>query len=224
VSARLSAAGLAALPASLARPAYSPGRHGVGVVHLGPGAFHRSHQATVFDEVLAGEGGDWRTLAVALRSRRAVRQLAQQDGLFAVQVVDGPARSARVIATVAGVLSAATERELALDALASLAHASRHAHGDGEAYSEPVGASTAAGLLLDALERRRAAHGAPLTLLACDNLSRAGDRLRAQLLEGAARRGDALSRYVETETACPNGMVDRITPATTPGGPRRLRG
>jgi fructuronate reductase len=213
---RLSRAVLDQLPPHLGRPAYSPERHGVGVVHLGPGAFHRAHQAAIFDEVLAGEGGDWRTTAVALRSDRAVRQLGPQDGLYALQVQDGVSRTARVVGSIAQVLNAATERERALDALASPSVHLVTLTVTEKAYAEPSGPDTAVGLLLDGLERRRASHGAPLTLLACDNLRSVGDRLRARLLEGAAGRSEALARYVEGETTCPNGMVDRITPATAP--------
>ena len=44
-AARLSAATLPALPATVIRPNYDPAAVRIGIVHIGPGAFHRAHQA-----------------------------------------------------------------------------------------------------------------------------------------------------------------------------------
>ena len=54
---RLDLACLDRLPAGIARPAYAPAGVGVGIVHLGIGAFHRAHQAIYTDEALARAGG-----------------------------------------------------------------------------------------------------------------------------------------------------------------------
>ena len=45
------------VPAAL-RPGYAPADHGVGIVHLGLGAFHKAHQAALTDLALAATGGD----------------------------------------------------------------------------------------------------------------------------------------------------------------------
>ena len=58
------------------RPGYDPACHGVGIVHLGLGAFHKAHQAALTDLALAATGGDWRILGVSLRSGRAARKCA----------------------------------------------------------------------------------------------------------------------------------------------------
>ncbi len=42
---RLSNATLDRLPASVARPGYDRAAVTPGIVHIGPGAFHRAHQA-----------------------------------------------------------------------------------------------------------------------------------------------------------------------------------
>ena len=70
------------LPPGVARPAYRPGAHGVGIVHFGPGAFHKAHQAVYTDDALAAAGGDWRILGVSLRSAGAGAALRPQNGLF----------------------------------------------------------------------------------------------------------------------------------------------
>ena len=51
--AALSLSTLGALPAAVARPRYDPASIGVGMVHLGLGAFHRAHEAVYADDLLA---------------------------------------------------------------------------------------------------------------------------------------------------------------------------
>jgi fructuronate reductase len=58
----------------------------VGVVHLGLGAFHRAHQALVFDALLQRGDGRWGVLGVAMRSTALADTLAAQDGFYAIQV------------------------------------------------------------------------------------------------------------------------------------------
>lgn len=36
-------------------PAYNPANHGVGIVHLGLGAFHKAHQAYYTDEAVLSQ-------------------------------------------------------------------------------------------------------------------------------------------------------------------------
>ncbi|MEF9605348.1 mannitol dehydrogenase family protein, partial [Paracoccus sp. PXZ] len=76
--------GLAGLPPGVALPRYDRAAHGMGILHLGLGAFHRAHQAVHTDDALAAEGGDWRILGANLRSRDIPDALNTQDGLFTV--------------------------------------------------------------------------------------------------------------------------------------------
>ncbi len=69
---RLSFAALGHLKAGSAGPAYDPRAHGIGIVHIGAGAFHRAHQAVYTDAALAEEGGDWRILTGSDLSRKTV--------------------------------------------------------------------------------------------------------------------------------------------------------
>ena len=54
---RLSLDTLAALPAAVARPTYDARSIGVGIVHLGIGAFHRAQTAVFSDDALALDHG-----------------------------------------------------------------------------------------------------------------------------------------------------------------------
>ena len=63
----------------------------------------------------------------------------------------------------------------------------------------------------------RAAHGAPITVLSCDNLQSNGNSTRAVLNEflHASAASDDVLNFVAHHVAFPNSMVDRIVPATT---------
>ena len=53
--ARLADVTLDQAPPDIARPAYERRGVAIGVVHLGPGAFHRGHQASFIDRLLAAD-------------------------------------------------------------------------------------------------------------------------------------------------------------------------
>src|SRR5690606_2692724 len=82
--------------------------------------------------------------------------------------------------------------------------------------ASPARPATAFGAILAALRARRAAGLAPFTVLSCDNLPGNGRITRAAVC-GLARLSDpAFADWVDANVAFPNGMVDRITPATGP--------
>ena len=232
---RLSSARLAHLPPAVRRPSYRPDEHGVGIVHLGIGAFHRAHQAAVFDDVLTREGGDWRILGASLRSRSVHDQLAPQDGLYSLTVRNGAVEESRIIGAVAGVLVAPEQPPALVEALARpatrlvtltitekgyarnpatgrLDRAAPGIAGDLEGSVDP---SSALGFLTGAFRLRRERGERPPVLLSCDNLPDNGRALRSVLLEFAAGIDPALAEWIDRHLATPSTMVDRIVPATT---------
>jgi mannitol 2-dehydrogenase len=75
---------------------------------------------------------------------------------------------------------------------------------------------TAFGAIIAALKARKAAGVAPFTVMSCDNLPANGHVTKAAVV-GLARLADpALADWIGANVAFPNGMVDRITPATGP--------
>ena len=70
------------LPADIARPAYAIRDLGIGIVHLGIGAFHRAHQAIYTDDALTHDGGRWGICGVSLRSAGVPDRMLPQDGLY----------------------------------------------------------------------------------------------------------------------------------------------
>ena len=227
----LHAATLGLLPHAVERPRYDLERVGIGVVHLGPGAFHRAHQAWYFDDALARDSR-WGISAVSLRSAALHDALEPQDGLYTVAVLDASIRY-RVIGSLRERLVAAADRERVFARLA--APATRlvtltitekgyclgadgaldfnHADiaGDLSATSRP---NSAIGYLVEGLNRRRAAGIAPFTTISCDNLSDNGGKLGRAVAAFAQARDPALARWIESEAAFPRTMVDSIVPAT----------
>jgi fructuronate reductase len=222
----LSDATLGALPPDVIRPAYDRAGTRIGVVHFGPGAFHRAHQACFFDRMLAADPG-LAISAVSLRSDAVRQALEPQDGLYSL--VEREAEpSIRVIGAIREVLTAPRDPEaviarlddpgtryvtltvtekgycLAPDGGLDLDHPDV-AHDLGR----PAVPRTIYGWLAEGLERRHFDDAPTLTVLSCDNLSGNGRRLGDAFLRFAAAAG-----IEGAEARFPDTMVDSITPAT----------
>ena len=206
--ARLGNVTLHSLPASVARPSYDRRQVRAGVVHLGLGAFHRAHQAFVFDQVLGAGHLDWGVIGVGIHSGVVRDQLAPQDGLYGLLEREGEARRLRVCGAITEVLVAAEAPDRVIAAIADPAVKLVTLTLTEKGY-EPGGPVWP--ILAAALARRQAA-GAPLTIASCDNLTNNGARTQAAVFAAA---DPALADWVQTACAFPSSMVDRITPATT---------
>jgi len=75
----LSQANLARVSREVRRPAYDRRAIDIGIVHFGPGAFHRVHQAWFVEKVLASDPR-WGICAVSLRSPDVRDALARKMG------------------------------------------------------------------------------------------------------------------------------------------------
>ncbi|WP_342659229.1 mannitol dehydrogenase family protein (plasmid) [Sphingomonas sp. NY01] len=231
---RLSPATLDLLPADVARPGYDRAAVMRGVVHLGIGAFHRAHQAVVFDRALAAGDLRWGVTGVSLRSAETRDRLAAQDGLYTLLIRDGDAVTAQVIGAVREVLVAPEDPAAVVAALADPAvhlvtltitekgyrlDRGRLRMDDADVAADLADLSaprTAIGLIVAGLAARRCAGVAPFTALSCDNLPHNGAVLRSAVLAMAAAHNPALHDWIAASGAFPATMVDRIVPATTP--------
>ena len=106
---RLTPAALGALPPAVARPAFEP-RAGVGIVHLGIGAFHRAHQAIYTDDAIAASGGAWGISGVSLRSPDVRDRMTPQDGLYTAVEKSRAGVRRRIVGSVREVLFLGAER------------------------------------------------------------------------------------------------------------------
>ncbi|HYC98701.1 MAG TPA: mannitol dehydrogenase family protein [Brevundimonas sp.] len=232
---RLSEAALPGLPADVAHPAYDRAAVKTGVVHLGIGAFHRAHQAVVFDDALAAGDPRWGVLGASLRSPGVRDQLEPQDGLYTLVVRDGAGEHLRVIGACRGVLvgpedpgalvAAMADADVHIVTLTVTEKGYRLDPATGELLvDDPDVAAdladisaprTAPGFIVAALNVRRAAGLKPFTVISCDNLPHNGRRIRAAVLAMARRVEPALADWIAAEGAFPQTMIDRIVPATT---------
>ncbi len=196
---------------------YDRGAVRAGVVHFGLGAFHRAHQAPVFDALLTGGDLRWGITGVAMRSRALVDALAPQDGLYSLLQRSGDDAAPQVIGALKTLHVAADEPGAVI---AALIHPETHlvTLSITEKGYLDQSANGPVGLIASALERRRQQGLAPLTILSCDNRVHNGQVAREAVLTvaRAARIADAGIAWIEREVAFPSSMVDRITPATTP--------
>jgi fructuronate reductase len=228
----LSQANLARLPRDIKRPAYDRRAVDIGIVHFGPGAFHRVHQAWFVEKLLANDPR-WGICAVSLHSPDVRDALVPQDGLYTLAALDG-STSYQVIGALKQTLVAPEDPETVLEQLC--APRTRvvtitvtekgyclgpdgnldMAHGDiRRDLRTPHSPTSLVGYLVEALRRRRANGIGPLTIVSCDNLVDNGSRLARAVQQLAQADDRNLARWIEEKVAFPRTMVDSITPATT---------
>jgi len=234
---KLSLVDLDNLPPSVAGPKYRRSDLTPGILHFGVGNFHRAHQAVYLDDLLnAGVDRDWALVGAGVfEGERAGREkLASQDFLTTVVEQDDGHMQARVTGAMIDFLvpgdSAAIIRRLADPAIRIVSLTIT----EGGYFIDPASGkfnpehpaivadaadidrpSTVFGIILAGLKRRRQAGIPAFTVMSCDNIPHNG-HVTADAIIGLARiADDGLADWVRENVAFPNGMVDRITPATT---------
>ncbi|KQN98009.1 MULTISPECIES: mannitol dehydrogenase family protein [Stenotrophomonas] len=227
---RLRGACLDALPPAVARPSYDPSRTRTGIVHFGPGAFHRAHQAVYIDALLA-DAPDWAISAVSLHSSGVRDALRPQDGLYTLALLD-ERPSLRVIGAIREVLCARDEADVVLSRLSDPAvrlvtltiTEKGYCLAGGELdmahpdivhdLARPDAPVSAIGYLVAGLRARRLQGMPPYTVLSCDNLPDNGGKLRRACVAYACRLDPALAEWIDARATFPRSMVDSITPAS----------
>jgi fructuronate reductase len=222
---------LGSLPTNILRPKYDRSRTSIGIAHIGPGAFHRAHQAVYFDSLLERDPR-WAISAIALRSAGVRDALTPQDGLYSLAELslEGPIRVigairellvgseqmdaafARLSAPETQIVTlTVTEKGYCLDAQGQLQMSHPDIQRDLQSPRTPV---STVGWLVEALRRRRAQGTAPFIVISCDNLMDNGRALHRALVDYAQALEPPFARFIESEVICPRTMVDSITPAT----------
>jgi mannitol 2-dehydrogenase len=210
-----------------------------GIAHIGVGAFHRAHLAIYCNQTLAGEDmRDWGILGINLleHDRPLATALKAQDGLYSVNEFDPHGeRSTHIVGAMVEYLYAPDDGAKVLDRLADPAirivsltiteggylideHGTFRLDDETVAYDlahidAPRGVF---GHIVGALHRRRGAGVPAFTVMSCDNLRHNGAQAKKAVLAFAQALSPELAEWIEREVDFPNGMVDRITPATTP--------
>lgn len=236
MSVRLAAKSLSSLPGSVAVPRYDHSNLAAGILHFGVGNFHRAHQAVYLDDLFnLGQDHDWGIVGAGVRANDAEMRkiLAAQDYLSTVVEQEASGTSARITGPMVDFLDPGdpaaiiakladpairivsltiTEGGYYLDAAGNF----NPNHPDIVAdAASPDAPRTVFGLILAGLKARRAAGVEPFTIMCCDNIPHNG-KVTLNAVAGLADLFDSeMADWVRRSVAFPNGMVDRITPATS---------
>lgn len=227
------------------RSTYSDASVGIGIVHLGLGAFHRAHQAAYLDAWLERNGGGhWGICAANLRSNHTiVDTLAAQSCRFHLAAYhDRDHVDLGEIRSIRRALFARDDQRALFENLTTpatrivtltvteKAYGLKPASGELDTgdpaiahdLREPGRPVSVPGMLVEALRRRRLAGVRPFTVLCCDNMPANGRRTRLAVIELARRQAPELAAHIEDEVAFPSSMVDRIVPAVSAESRARL--
>jgi mannitol 2-dehydrogenase len=223
---------------SVRKPNYARSALRPGILHIGVGNFHRSHQAVYLDDLFnKGRDLDWALLGAGLRpgDEAMRRALEPQDWLTTVVEMAPGAHSARITGSMAGFVPVGQDGRAIVDALddPAIRIVSLTVTEGGYCLDPATGAFNpdhpeichdaahleaprgVFGVLVAALRRRRERGLPAFTVMSCDNIPGNGHVTMAAVAGLAAHVDSGLAAFIEDEVAFPNSMVDRITPVTT---------
>jgi mannitol 2-dehydrogenase len=236
---KLKTKNLSLLPKAVVTPAYDRTKIKAGIVHIGIGGFHRSHEAYYADRFLECKGSaDWGICGVALldNDRRIFDTLVNQDGLYTLMITEPDGTlNARVIGSIVEYLFAPANPEAVVEKMADpdikiiTLTITEGGYNFDEATGEfritepsiqwdlnnPENPKTVFGYLTQALKRRRDRGISGLTIQSCDNIQKNGHVLKKMLLSYIKAAEPELVSWIEKQVTFPDCMVDRITPVTT---------
>jgi fructuronate reductase len=210
------------------------------VVHLGPGVFHRAHQAAYAERLLRQGSRTAAIWGVSFRSHRLRDALRRTGGRYSLversTTIDGDLH--QDVTSIGSVLGCSVLPDEADDVLARLCdpavtvvsltvtengYCAQHPGGGLDLTRDevvhdlglPPVPRSVPGLVTAALSRRREAGIAPFTVVSCDNLPDNGGSTRRVVTEFAAALDQRLGDWISAEVSFPSSMVDRIVPSTT---------
>jgi len=211
-----------------------------GIVHIGIGGFHRSHEAFYTDQLLHDPNNkDWGICGIALLDfdSRIYNTLKDQNGLYTLVVkeLDGT-HTNRIIGSIVEFLYAPENPLAVIEKMASpeVKIISLTITEGGYNYNEatktfdftnpliihdleyPNTPKTIFGYITQALKLRQSLGLKGVTIQSCDNIQGNGHMTKMMLLSYVSKAQPDLIDWIESNVSFPNAMVDRITPATTP--------
>jgi mannitol 2-dehydrogenase len=219
-------------------PTYDRSALQVGIVHLGVGGFHRSHQAFYLDALMSRGLAHKQAICgvgVLERDREMRDGLTSQDMLYTLTLAhpDG-SRSTQVIGSMIEYLFGPDDPEAVVERMAdpqvtivsmtitAAGYKIDPATGAFQVDDHEVAHDLAGGVpltvfpyIVQALSTRRSRRIPPFTVMTCDNLPGNGDCARLAVTSFARAGNPELAKWIEDHVSFPNSMVDRITPFTT---------
>ena len=230
---------LTQLGAGVSVPRYDRRQVTAGIVHIGVGNFHRSHQAMYIDTLMnQGAALDWGICGVGLQPANATMRdvMTAQDGLYTLVLRHSDGTwDARVIGSIVEYLFAPDDPDAVIEKMAAPAtrivsltiteggYNLDAVTGEFTATYPPVVADlqpgavprTVFGIVTEALARRRERGIPAFSVLSCDNIQGNGHVSQRAFTAFARLRDPGLADWMARNVRFPNGMVDRITPQTT---------
>ena len=238
-SVQLGRAQLEQLSTLVSGPGYDVDAVTTGIVHVGVGGFHRSHEAMYVNNYMAQTGDlSWGICGVGLRENDRLMKSALEGQDYLYTLVEKHANgslNASVIGALKEFLIAQDDPAVVIDKMAdeqtkivSLTITEGGYNIDPSTgnfvaenpdilkdIAQPQSPTTVFGFLTAALKKRRDAGIKPFTVMSCDNIQHNGDMAKKMLLAFISLCDVVLAKWVEEHVDFPNSMVDRITPATT---------
>lgn len=207
----------------------------IGIVHVGPGAFHRAHQAYYFDAMMEKTSDlTWGIAAVNLRSAEAEDLSAlknAKDG-YVLKAVSATGKSDyRLVRSHIAFADWSQDAEAAENLLALpgvklvtitvtesgyYLNEDKHLNQDDSVIKAEISGDNKTSVyayLREGLSRRRRENAGPLTVLCCDNLRSNGALLERSFYNYLKLCDDQeLIDWLTDNASFPSSMVDRITP------------
>ena len=218
------------------------------VVHLGPGVFHRAHQAAYADRLLRQGSSTGAIWGVSFHSPRLRDSLRQTGGVYHLLERSGTGedRVRQQVTPIESLVGCSVLPAEAPDVFARLCdpavtvvsltvtengYCAQHPGGGLDLTRDevvhdlgrPQVPRSVPGLVTAALSRRRDGGIAPFTVMSCDNLPSNGDSTRRVVTEFATALDQRLGDWIAVEVAFPSSIVDRIVPTTTQAAVEELR-
>ena len=246
ITKRLNEENLPGISESLPVPEYERSGLSSGIVHVGVGNFHRSHEAFYTDQLLGKGEKEWGICGICLldQDQKMYNTLADQDGLYSLMVrhADGKLE-VRIIGSIVKYLFAPSDPDAVITAMAdpgvkiiSLTITEGGYNFDPSTgqflFSEadiqwdlqhPDQPKTIFGYLTAAFHHRKNKSLPGLSVLSCDNMQKNGDVCKQMVMTYIREAKPELAAWVEEHVSFPNSMVDRITPVTSQKDIEELR-
>ena len=236
---QLKTAHLSQLNPNIQTPQYNRSELKAGIVHIGVGNFHRSHQAYILDKYIQKfDDKNWGICAVgllpfdepicsALNEQNCLFSLSikKEDGSISTSVIGSiieclyaPENPIKVIEKLADsqtkiITLTITEGGYNVDAnTGEFLMDNPSIQSD---FASPENPKTIYGYLTQAILLRQKNGNNALTIQSCDNIQHNGDVLKKMLLAFVEHISPDLIPWIHAYVSFPNSMVDRITPVTS---------
>lgn len=224
------------LPNNIDGLKYDRNKLSVGVVHIGMGNFHRSHQAIYFNKLFnKGLDHDWGIIGAGIMPSdvNMRNKMLQQDCLYTVIEMHPEKYYAQICGSVIdfvqissqGLFDAMCKAEIRIVSLTVTEGGyyidSKHGgfnnvHPDIVAEKEHFdNPKTVFGNIVKALKFRKENNLNPFTILSCDNLPQNGHVTKNAVIGMAKIIAPEIISWINKNVTFPSSMVDRITPATS---------